>query len=190
MSQINYRRKDVNENIESNFRLLNSKASQNQKQKIDESSYVSNETKPHKCPACEILQMYSNADTFIGSIECVMCNAIISPVAQVNSAQPTNTTKEIKSKTKNEKNNANTIYMCGHEWCPFSLRLKGGLSHAQAKYRIKVHEEKCRDNRTKGRRFKRIINKMGMEQGHYVSIKKNGSGFTNVIPKTERFDDD
>ena len=26
--------------------------------------------------------MYSNADTFIGSIECIMCNAIISPISQ------------------------------------------------------------------------------------------------------------
>ena len=26
--------------------------------------------------------MYSNADTFIGSIECVMCGAVINPVSQ------------------------------------------------------------------------------------------------------------
>ena len=32
--------------------------------------------------ACQILQMYSNADTFIGSIECIMCNAIISPISR------------------------------------------------------------------------------------------------------------
>ena len=42
----------------------------------------------------------------------------------------------------------------------------------------------------KGRRFRRIVNKMGMEQGHYVSIDKNGSGFDTIIPKTERFDED
>ena len=31
---------------------------------------------------------------------------------------------------------------------------------------------------------------MGMEQGHYVSIEKNGSGFEKVIPKTERIGED
>ena len=29
-----------------------------------------------------------------------------------------------------------------------------------------------------------------MEQGHYVSIEKNGSGFEKVTPKTERIDED
>ena len=45
-------------------------------------------------------------------------------------------------------------------------------------------------NRLKGRRFRRIVNKKGMEQGHYVSIAKNGSGFETIIPKTERLDED
>jgi len=42
----------------------------------------------------------------------------------------------------------------------------------------------------KGRRFNRIVNKTGMEQGYYVSIKKKGSGFEKIISKTERIDED
>merc|ERR1712131_318995 len=62
--------------------------------------------------------MYSNADTFIGSIECIMCYAIISPISQ-----PKHVAKEVK-KSKKETKNENPIYMCGHDWCTFSIRQK------------------------------------------------------------------
>ena len=42
----------------------------------------------------------------------------------------------------------------------------------------------------KGRRFKRTVNKMGIEQGHYVSIEKKGSGFEEIKPKTEYMEED
>ena len=62
--------------------------------------------------------MYSNADAFIGPIECIMCHAIIRPVSQTQ-----NGTEKLR-KSQKEITDANTIYMCGHEWCTFSIRPK------------------------------------------------------------------
>ena len=92
--------------------------------------------------------MYSNADTFIGSIECLMCGAVINPISQptyvsggevwrtnrwptllspnielVNLSQPMIYILDTKL-NKKEKDPENTIYMCSHNWCTFSLRMK------------------------------------------------------------------